>query len=413
MICLDKETAAAYISGDLEPELAEQCAIHVAECATCRALVEGISEMIDRVRQYLLLMDVPVTEAEIPPVEAIKARAAPPQAPSRAWFHRMTSIVGRTGSAPAQGKTPPRSWRLLRQRRWIQAMVAGVVVIAVVMGVQFFTDRQSISAEEILQRAERATINARTLPDRIVRRVWEETIKNGLGPLPDGQYRFEYWWDNVRNRFAYFRHNRTGSLIEANWNLEGGVGYVFRDYPGRGPEVTLTPSHQEIAEEIERLPQGLRDAVRAYHQQHTRPFVEVALELLAEKERELADVLAKRKDNATAQAVMLANGRKGYWVSFHVDTPPGWQVERWDVSQLILDGTYAVVEHRAMGYRTDGLVYERHRTFLGEQVFFPGEPDPKVFSPGPFPEHTKYRHVSPEERVKLIIKLLPNNSSAR
>ena len=66
MICLDRETAAAYLNGDLEPAEAEEITVHMAECSGCRALVENVSEMIDRVRRTLLFLDVPLPSTDLP-----------------------------------------------------------------------------------------------------------------------------------------------------------------------------------------------------------------------------------------------------------------------------------------------------------------------------------------------------------
>jgi len=70
MACLDRETATAYLRGDLEPDDAERWAAHLANCEVCRQLVEEVSALIDEVRQDLMALDVGV-ESDWPRLEGI------------------------------------------------------------------------------------------------------------------------------------------------------------------------------------------------------------------------------------------------------------------------------------------------------------------------------------------------------
>lgn len=59
MACLDKETATAYLRGDLDPHQAALCAAHVADCDTCRQIVEEISALMDHARDALRELEDP------------------------------------------------------------------------------------------------------------------------------------------------------------------------------------------------------------------------------------------------------------------------------------------------------------------------------------------------------------------
>lgn len=380
MTCLDKEMAAAYISGYVGGEQSERCAIHINECPGCRALIEQISEMIDSTRRDLLLLDSPVAEATIPPIEIIRSRSGASNRRQSRWL----------------GLMPER----LRPAR---ALVIIVAFVATICGLLYFSGRRQVSAEEILRRSELATVNARTLPNRIIRRAWKETIKNGLGPLPDGEYRVERWWDNINRRFAYVRYDHSGALREGNWWLEDGTSYNFGAYPDGPPKVIVGPSDREIIGQIERLPEQAREAVRAYYQRSKRPFYQSAAEIVARTERDISDWLAGRASNATAQAVTLSDGRGAYWVNLQSDAiSPEAIVRHWETSLLILDRTFNIIESRSSGYRADGLVYQIDKVLLDEQVFHPGDPEPRVFSPGPFPPYAVFHYVSAQERVELM-----------
>jgi len=380
MTCLDKEIAAAYVSGYMEGEQSEQCAIHINECPGCRALIEQISEMIDSTRRDLLLLDEPSAETAIPPTEVIRSWSGASNRKQSRWL----------------GLIPERS-------RPARALVTIVVLVATICGLLYFNGRRQVSAGEILRRSELATVNARTLPNRIIRHAWKETIKNGLGPLPDGEYRVEHWWDNVNHRFASVRYDYSGALREGNWWLEDGTSYNFGAYPNGPPKVTVGPSDREIIEQIERLPEQVREAVRAYYRRSKRPFYQSAAEMVARAERDVSDWLAGRASNATAQAVTLSDGRGAYWVSLQTDViSPEAVVRRWETSRLILDRTFNIIESRSSGYRADGLVYQIDKALLDEQVFHPGERELRVFSPGPFPQNSVFRYVSAQERVELM-----------
>ena len=73
--CLDKETAAALISGELSVSEAEACAVHIDRCQPCRRMVEETTKMIDDVRRDLQLIDPPTEVPIVPSPEEIKRRA--------------------------------------------------------------------------------------------------------------------------------------------------------------------------------------------------------------------------------------------------------------------------------------------------------------------------------------------------
>ena len=380
MNCLDKETVVAYLNGDLDVETARACASHTADCSACQMLIEEISALIDGIREDLLLIDGAQADDNLVPFDVSKR------------------------AIRAARATETRS--LLRSRVFRWGLVTAPLIVLLIVYIAFLKRSQVVSADEILRLAATSSANAsRTLPNRIIFRHWKEHLKNGLGPLPDGNYRAEHWWDNRHNLAAMRRFDGNHVLRQANWVLEDGETVVFTNFDGKSPQVTIGPKDQQVAEEIERLPAGVREMTRNYFQYRRRPLTDVATELQSQQEREVTSSLEGRKPDATARIENTRDGRRAFRVTGVSEmTNPDFPIARWETSQLILDQTYLLVEERQHGFRKDGLIYERVRQLVGEEVFVADGQRMAVFSPGSFPADTTYRHVSPKERVELLRK---------
>lgn len=377
MNCWDKETVVSYLSGDLEVETAQAFAAHVVECTGCKILLDDVSALIDQVRQDLLLVDPPLIEEPLSPLFVIKKH--PAIASSRPVTPRLRGLAAR-------------------------AVVIAFLVITIFGLYYLVRDREVVSADEILRRAAATSVSARTVPDRIVFRHWKETLKNGLGPLPDGNYTTEYWWDNRHNLAAIKRFDEQQQLVQGNWLLKDGVTIVVTNYDGRSPEVTTGPADNLVVKEIENLPDDVREQVRAYFRNGRRPFIEVASDLQMRQEREITSSLAGTKPTATAREEMTSDGKKAYRVTSVTKMPPESPVDRWEANQLILAQSYTLIDEKLQGFRRDGKVYEKSRTLLGEEAYEATEDPMKVFSPVSFPKESRYRQVSPGERVSLFAK---------
>ncbi len=395
MGCIDKETASAYLSGYLETREAQEWAVHVAECAACQQVVEEVSGLLDDVRRALVMGEVAGPDDDIPSPELVRRSArrnpAPPadSGPLGHLFRR----VGR-----------PR-WAIWQ--RWAtggaMALLALVAAFAVL---QFISSRSTLEAKEILRRADLAA-HTRAYPGHIVRRVWKDSLTNGYGPLPDGEYRVETWRDAIDNRYAVVRYDAQGHLRQGSWRLPDGTSYVFRGEDESRPQLVVWPSDADINAEIERLPVGIRERVRADVEHSRRPYPEIAAESAVQTERELSDLAG----SSTVHEVTLPTGAKLFRVTSHVESKG--VIPHWDVTKFIEDQTFLMVAYNSTGYRNDGLLYQRNDMLMQEQVFAPGEADLHIFVPGPFPAATEKRTRSPGERVHAIevkLGLVPPSS---
>jgi hypothetical protein len=393
--CFDKETAAAYLSGDLDLGAADICALHVGVCKDCQIIIEEVSALIDGVREDLLLIDVQLPGESLPPMNPAGSEIG---------------SVEVKFSETARGGLPHRVGRLDRwfssaRPIWPRLAFALVLLAAAPAVVFLLSTRERVSAGEILRRAEASNANARTQPDRVIFRLWKETVANGLGPLPDGEYRCETWWDNRHNVSVTKRSDAQRKLRQANWLLEDGRTFAFVNWSGSTPEVYVGPTDGQVSQEIEGLPAEIREKVRNYFQFSRRPLRGSASDLMSQQEREIVSSLSGQKANAKAQVENAPGGKRGYRVTSFTDiTNPESRVRRWESSRLILDQTYSLIEERMNGYRTDGLIYAKSRWLLDEQVFVAGEQALPVFSPGTFPSETIFHTVPVKDRVEFLKK---------
>jgi anti-sigma factor RsiW len=83
MACLDKETATAYLRGDLDPHQAAVCAAHVASCDACRAIVENISALMDHARDALRELEDPSDAPDWSRIARVINRAIDREPPRR------------------------------------------------------------------------------------------------------------------------------------------------------------------------------------------------------------------------------------------------------------------------------------------------------------------------------------------
>lgn len=395
MACMDKETASAYLSGYLDAAESQQWAGHIASCECCQGLVEEVSGLLDDVRKALMAGDCPFHEGEIPAPEQVRRRprCSPTVAP----------VTNDTLTKRLQQST---MWPLAEHwRRW---SVRGALALAMlVVGFAVFhaiASRSVLHAEEILRRARMAAGISRSIPGHVIHRVYKLSLTNGMGP-PDGEYRTEVWWDNVDHRSVSLRRDVQGHLREGNWLLADGSIYIYSADDESSPLLTIFPSDAAIREEIERLPAATRDRVKALLEHSRRPFYEAAVDSKAETEREINDSASGPEAENRVHEVKLASGQKLYRVTSHV-YDGARIIPHWDVTQLIADKTYLVIEDHRTGYRRDGLIYDRDLILLQEQVLLPGEVNAQVFSPGPFPSAAKVKKISPKERVEALEQTL-------
>lgn len=398
MGCIDKETASAYLSGFLETREAQEWAVHVAECAACQQVVEEVSGLLDDVRRALVMGEAAGPDDDIPSPELVRRFAKRNPAPP-AGSEPLGHLFRRIGR-------PRWTWR-----RWAtggaMALLALVAAFAVL---QFISSHSTLEAKEILRRADLAA-HTRLHPGHIVRRVWKDSLTNGYGPLPDGEYRVETWRDNIDHRFAEVRYDAQGHLRQGNWRLADGTSYVFLGEDETRPRLVVGPSDAEVNAEIERLPVGIRERVRADVENARRPYPELAAEWAVRTERELSDLAGSGKSGSTVHEVTLPTGAKLFRVTSHVESQG--VIPHWDVTRIIEDQTFLTVAHNSTGYRSDGLLYQRDTMLMQEQVFAPGEADMRIFVPGPFPAATEKRITSPRERITAIevrLGLLPPSS---
>jgi hypothetical protein len=98
MECLDRETATAYLRGDLELDEAGACAAHMAACEGCRGAVEEISALMDYARDALRHVDRPFDRTQWTRIESKVIRDTP-------WRSspRVSAIARRAGIVPLIG----------------------------------------------------------------------------------------------------------------------------------------------------------------------------------------------------------------------------------------------------------------------------------------------------------------------
>ena len=138
MSCLDLDTAAAYLAGELDQADANRWATHVSECAACRRLTSDVSTLIDDVRQDLLALDDALGDTPPPPVDRFLERA-----------HRRRASVLRPVLTPepsnADRQTADVGEQPVPRARYMGRRIVGIAV-AVIAAVWLGADSASAAA---------------------------------------------------------------------------------------------------------------------------------------------------------------------------------------------------------------------------------------------------------------------------
>jgi len=214
MGCLDRETATAYLRGDLEPHEAEQWAAHLAICDACRHVVEEISALIDAVRQDLMRLDVGCDSTW--------------QHRQRTWpsLERMIDRPHREPSGKSIGE-----WL---NAKTISLALASVLFLAAVLWVR----GASVSAAEILQRASTAERTADAKPGDVLFRVVTVEERRGTARTLVSRRRVETWRKTGTSVAARRAYNEVGRLVAAEWidNRGGHTVYASGHVPASDHE---------------------------------------------------------------------------------------------------------------------------------------------------------------------------------
>lgn len=224
MACLDRETATAYLRGDLEPHEAERWAAHLASCDACRRVVEEISALIDDVRQDLMTLDV-------------SSHAASPS------FERLFDREHRQQPGMSIG-----AWW---QVKTVRLALASLVVFAVIL----WSRGTPVSAAEILQRA---TVAERTVDQQageVLFRVVTVEERRGAARTLVSRRRVETWRRTGTAVAARRAYNEAGRLVAAEWIDNAGARTLYAN--GQSPATsdnTPLPARALLrAEQIWRL----------------------------------------------------------------------------------------------------------------------------------------------------------------
>lgn len=133
MTCLDRETAVAYLSGELNSSAADQTAAHLAQCGACRATVEEISDLIGCARELLLETDDRRLESDPPSaptflesVERNQHRLGLVRSPAR---HSAAHEDATTGQS-LHSRRSPLQRSLLRRVAVVVAILIGAAAVS-------------------------------------------------------------------------------------------------------------------------------------------------------------------------------------------------------------------------------------------------------------------------------------------
>lgn len=185
MACLDRETAMSYLRGDLEPEDAERWSAHLTTCETCRQRLQEVSELVDDVRQELMLADIDTGGDWRRLERLIELASARPSARRFSWF------------------TP----------RAVAAVAASLLVAAGI----FWSRGTSLSAAEVLGRATLAEHALDQESGKVLHRVLTIEERRGRERTLVSRRRVE-GWRKVGTRVSARRaFDEAGQLCAAEW----------------------------------------------------------------------------------------------------------------------------------------------------------------------------------------------------
>jgi len=186
MACLDRETAMAYLRGDLDPDEAEQWSAHVANCEACRLRLEEVSEMVDDVRHELMVADV-TSEQD--------------------WTRLEELIDQQTAGRSSEG----------RSARLNASAVAAVAASLVIAAAVFWNPWSAVSAAEILERATLAERARQEHAGSVVHRVLTLEERRGPARTLVSRHRVEGWRKTGTRASARRAFDERGRLLAAEW----------------------------------------------------------------------------------------------------------------------------------------------------------------------------------------------------
>jgi anti-sigma factor RsiW len=214
MACLDNETATAYLRGDLEPEEADRWAAHLADCDACQRLVRQVSELMDSVRQDLMLAyTLPVS-------------------PSGASARRLETLM-RT-RAPRHWVRPGLTW--LRPGYAGAGLAAAIALVLFVIGWR----ETPISAAEAL---ERATVSERALASDVTHIVPRTLAieERRTGDAAVSRRRVEIWQNAAQGTKVRRLYDAGGRLVAGEWTRPDGSRAIYQPDAAPVIEAAGTP----------------------------------------------------------------------------------------------------------------------------------------------------------------------------
>lgn len=195
MACLDRETATAYLRGDLEPPEAERWAAHVASCRVCRLVVEAVSALIDDVRQDLMTLDAAADVSS----------------------RRSDGMIEHRGDATSRPIVASLASRTF----------AAAVASAIVLGIVLWVRGTPVSAAEILQRATTAERVTDEDPGGVLFRVLTVEERRGAARTLISRRRVETWRRTATPVSARRAYDEAGRLVAAEWIDRAGARTLY------------------------------------------------------------------------------------------------------------------------------------------------------------------------------------------
>lgn len=223
MACLDRETATAYLRGDLEPDEAERWAAHLASCEACRQIVADVSALIDDVRQDLLMLDA-AAQTVWPCAEDV----IEPRRHQRSVTSTLAWLTPRT----------------------FAAALASAAVLTIVLWVR----GTPVSAAEFLQRASAAEQVTDRKAGAVLFRIVTIEERRGVARTLVSRRRVETWRKTATALTARRAYDEAGRLVAAEWIDDAGArtAYTTGRPPARSDQPPL-PSRALLRGETWRL----------------------------------------------------------------------------------------------------------------------------------------------------------------